>query len=175
VQIYPFTENLRNAACLRGSVRLGLVWNIVIPQGAYASARTSACCCACWLVTHVHVLRAPRLLACCACSRALCPAPVTATAAGSAHAAVAPAREKHVRGARPTACERKDGSTAYVLVLTPAACSTLGTKLGGAGASGSASVGCCLALALCMCACTFDQGVLSHLGTNRPLRARPII
>jgi len=34
VQIYPFTENRRNrnAACLRGSVRLVLVWNIVILQ-----------------------------------------------------------------------------------------------------------------------------------------------
>jgi hypothetical protein len=59
----------------------------------------------------------------------------------------------------PPSCmrEREGGSIAHVPLLTPAACSTIGAKPGGAEAPSSASVGCWPTLAIFMCACTLSR------------------
>ena len=84
-------------------------------------------------------------------------------------AAAAPVCE-HVGGAARLHARESVEHSAYRVDL--AARYTIGAMPGGAGTLGFASIWCWPALALCMC---FDQGVLGHLGTDRPLRARPTI
>jgi hypothetical protein len=74
--------------------------------------------------------------------------------------------------ARTPIRERGREHNAHSHVLTRLHALLWGTEPGGGGVPDSASVGSWPALALCM---HFDQRVLSRLGTNNPLRARPTV